>query len=183
MDDTYFMDLVTRLDAALCARDLWLVTAESCTGGMLSHVITNLAGVSRTFLGGIISYDNWLKQNLLGVQEITLINHGAVSPQTALEMARGAREASASPAFPLERLIGVSVTGIAGPGGGSAAKPLGLVWIGADSHWGSETLRYVASGDRLENKAQFTEQALLFLLRHLEKIPFPADAHGNGDAD
>ncbi len=170
MNSIPLADLVVDLDAQLASRGLWLVTAESCTGGMLSHVITNLPGVSRTFLGGVISYDNSLKQNLLGVREQTLIDFGAVSSQTALEMAKGVREAGSSPAFPVDRIIGVSVTGIAGPDGGSAAKPLGLVWIGVSSHWGSEALRYVGTGDRLENKTQFTEQALLFLLQHLQKI-------------
>jgi PncC family amidohydrolase len=171
MTDPKLLDLVRTIDQSLAERRLWLATAESCTGGLLSDVITDLPGVSRTFLGGVISYENWVKQKLLGVQESTLIQYGAVSRQTALEMARGAREACTAEDFPLERLVGVSVTGIAGPGGGSAAKPVGLVWIGVDSAWGSDSLRYLGGADRRENKRLFAEQALLFLLEHLVPIP------------
>jgi len=169
MNEAEQNNLVRKIDDILASKGLWLVVAESCTGGMLGHVISNLPGVSRTFLGGIISYDNRIKQKLLGVQELTLINHGAASAQTAHEMAHGVREACSSADIPPDRIIGVSVTGIAGPDGGSPAKPLGLVWIGVDSAGGSECLRYTGTGDRVENKRQFVEQALLFLLSHLEK--------------
>lgn len=173
MDELDQADLVRKIDASMIEKRLWLGVAESCTGGMLGHVITNLAGVSRTFLGGVISYDNWLKQKLLGVRESTLIQYGAVSSQTALEMAHGVRQAISSNTFPLHRIVGISVTGIAGPDGGSVSKPLGLVWIGFDSAWSSECLRYLGTGDRLENKQQFVDQALLFLLEQLETFPDP----------
>ena len=161
---------VVKIDRLLSRHNLWLTTAESCTGGMLSHVITNLPGVSRSYLGGVISYANDIKLKLLGVQTETLVSFGAVSAETAREMAHGVRIACASREIPVEKIVGVSITGIAGPGGGSPNKPVGLAWIGIDSNWGSECHHYVAKGDRLENKGQFVEQSLSHLLMHLEKI-------------
>lgn len=109
--------------AALRGRGLRLATAESCTGGYIGKRITEIAGSSEVYLGGVIAYDNGVKTKLLGVSEVTLAAHGAVSPEVAEEMARGAAEAAGAD-------IAVSTTGIAGPGGGSEAKPVGLVYIG-----------------------------------------------------
>ena len=116
-------DLVQRVATRLLAGHQVLVTAESCTGGWIGKVCTDLAGSSRWFRGGAIVYDNALKTALVGVRVPTLDRHGAVSAETVREMAAGA----------LERLgatIAVAVSGIAGPDGGTADKPVGTVWFG-----------------------------------------------------
>ena len=108
------------------AKKLTLATAESCTGGLVSKRITEIPGASEIFLCGLCTYSNEMKERLLGVSHQTLEQYGAVSEQTAREMARGVRLASGA-------AVGVSTTGIAGPGGGSAEKPVGLVYVGIDS--------------------------------------------------
>lgn len=113
-------------------------TAESCTGGLVSAAITDIPGASEVFLGGVCSYANDVKKKLLGVEERTLSDHGAVSPQTAEEMARGARKLTGAD-------IGVGITGIAGPGGGSAEKPVGLVYIAVSSDAHSEVNKLLLS--------------------------------------
>ena len=116
-------DLVQRLATRLLTGQQVLVTAESCTGGWIGKVCTDLAGSSRWFRGGAIVYDNALKRDLVGVRAETLDRHGAVSEETVREMAAGA----------LERLggtIAVAVSGIAGPDGGTPDKPVGTVWFG-----------------------------------------------------
>ena len=112
-----------RLGEMLTRRNLTLVTAESCTGGLIGHALTDVAGSSVYFLGGIIAYSNEAKMNLLHVPEQTLIDYGAVSEQVVLAMASGAREVFRAD-------LAVSVTGIAGPGGGTDEKPVGLTYIG-----------------------------------------------------
>ena len=102
---------------------LRLAVAESCSGGMLSHLLTRIPGSSEVFLGGVIAYSNDLKVRFLDVSRETLQREGAVSEQTALEMARGARRATGSD-------YAIAITGVAGPGGGSDEKPVGTVWIG-----------------------------------------------------
>ena len=104
-------------------KGLSIGTAESCTGGLIGGAITAIPGSSNCFKGGITAYDNAVKEGLLGVPKETLINHGAVSRQAAEAMASGALKT-------LGLDIAISVTGIAGPGGGSAEKPVGTVWIG-----------------------------------------------------
>ena len=137
----------------LLAQGLTLALAESCTGGLVSHRLTEVPGSSDYFRGAVVAYANETKEQLLGVRRGTLDTHGAVSTETALEMARGARRV-------LETDVGLSVTGIAGPGGGSEEKPVGTVcfaWArtgkGADnndssslSHLSSETCCF--DGDR-----------------------------------
>ena len=107
----------------LRGKNLRLATAESCTGGLIGKRITEIAGSSGVYLGGVVAYDNAVKINMLGVSPETLKNHGAVSEQTVIEMARGAAER-------LGADIGVATTGIAGPGGGTDEKPVGLVYVG-----------------------------------------------------
>jgi nicotinamide-nucleotide amidase len=121
-DDT-LLHLATRVGAHLTRLNLQLVTAESCTGGWIGKVLTDVAGSSRWYLGGAVAYSNALKQSQLGVLPATLAAHGAVSEATAREMAVGALHAFAGK-------IALSVTGIAGPEGGQAGKPVGTVWFG-----------------------------------------------------
>ena len=116
------------------AKKLTLAVAESCTGGVVSKRITEIPGASEIFLCGLCTYANEMKEKILGVSHQTLEQYGAVSEQTAREMARGVRLASGAS-------VGVSTTGIAGPGGGSAEKPVGLVYVGIDSESYSDVLR------------------------------------------
>jgi PncC family amidohydrolase len=157
---------ITRLEAQvgdlLRARQLRLATAESCTGGLIGHRLTNVAGSSDYYLGGIIAYANDVKMSQSGVKAETLRQYGAVSQETVLEMARGVREA-------LQADIGLSVSGIAGPGGGSPEKPVGLVWIGLSTPGYEQAWRYVWQGDRLQVKEQTAEQALRLLMEYLTK--------------
>lgn len=136
-----------------------LLVAESCTGGLISHLITNIPGSSEYYLGGLVTYDYLAKERLLGVHHQTLEKFGAVSEETALEMAAGARRLLSGD-YPIERSIGISATGIAGPGGATPDKPVGLVWIGMDTPRGSWGWKHIWDGNRLENKT-FTAQAAL----------------------
>jgi nicotinamide-nucleotide amidase len=104
-------------------RKIMLATAESCTGGMIASMLTDIEGCSAIFDRGFVTYSNAAKKDMLGVSQDTLDTHGAVSRETALEMAAGALERSSAG-------IAISVTGLAGPGGGSPEKPVGLVWFG-----------------------------------------------------
>ena len=107
----------------LIDKGLTISTAESCTGGLIGKRITDISGCSGCYFGGVVSYSNDVKHKVLGVGEKTLRDFGAVSPETAIEMARGVRKLTGSD-------IGISVTGVAGPGGGSEEKPVGTVYIG-----------------------------------------------------
>jgi nicotinamide-nucleotide amidase len=151
-------------------RELWLATAESCTGGLIGHLITNVAGSSSVYAGGVVAYANEAKMGLLGVPAGMLAMYGAVSRETALEMARGVRFALASEIDPA-KLVGVSVTGIAGPGGGSAEKPVGLTWIGLDAADFHGAWRFGWDGDRVANKQASAEEALRLLLEYLRREP------------
>lgn len=148
-------------------RGFKLVTAESCTGGLIGHRLTDVAGSSDYFLGSLVSYAYEAKQIWLDVSSETLIRYGAVSEETVLEMARGARR-SLSGMFPVEQLVGIAVSGIAGPGGGTPEKPVGLVWIGLSAPGIDRAWRYLWHGTRVENKEQSAEQALLLLLHFLQ---------------
>lgn len=152
---------------------LKLVVAESCTGGLVGHRLTNIAGSSEYYLGSITAYAYEAKERLLGVNHDTLLRYGAVSRETALEMARGARNALAGD-FTLEKIIGVSVTGIAGPGGGMPNKPVGLVWAGMSSPQGDWAWRYQWNGDRIQNK-ELSAQAALELIRDFLTGQLPSE--------
>jgi len=141
-------------------RGLRLAIAESCTGGLIGHRITNVPGSSTYYVGSVTAYAYEAKVRLLGVRWGTLEKYGAVSQETALEMARGVRRALAAD-------IGLAVTGIAGPGGGTPEKPVGLVWIGLNAAGYDEAWSYTWNGDRLQIKEQSAEQALNLLLNYL----------------
>ena len=134
-----------------------LATAESCTGGMIGAYITAVPGSSAVYKGGIISYTNEIKQNLLGVDKTLLEKEGAVSAPVAKAMAEGARRA-------LRADIAVSVTGLAGPGGDDYGNPVGTVYIGYADEKGEEVFRFLFSGDREAVRNQATEAALQILL-------------------
>ena len=138
-------------------------TAESCTGGLISAFITDIAGASAVFYGGIVSYDNSIKEKLLGVHAETLREKGAVSSETALEMSAGAVRA-------LGVDLAVSVTGIAGPGGGSDKKPVGLVYISVASQRGLSVTENHFSGDRESVRLQTVQKALSLLLAEAEQL-------------
>jgi nicotinamide-nucleotide amidase len=147
----------------LAQRGLTLAVAESCTGGLISHRITNVSGSSRYFLGGTTAYANEIKMKLLGVSPATLEAQGAVSAETVLQMARGVRQA-----FGVD--IGISTSGIAGPTGGTPDKPVGTTWIGFSSHEGEDARHFLFQGDRVSIKQQATEAALQLLADHLQVI-------------
>lgn len=136
--------------------------AESCTGGLCSHRVTNISGSSQTFLGSVVSYAESVKSSALGVSEKTLSRFGAVSPETAAEMSAGLAEK-------LEVDIAISVTGLAGPGGGSEEKPVGTACFGITCKGQTVTHQLQLFGDREQLKLRFSQAALFFLLEELEK--------------
>jgi nicotinamide-nucleotide amidase len=144
----------------LRVRSETLAVAESCTGGGLGSRITSVSGSSDVFLGGVISYSNELKRSLLGVSAETLDKLGAVSEECAREMAAGVRKATGAD-------WGVSVTGIAGPGGGTKDKPVGLVYIGLDGPHGSSVVRNEFIGDRDNVRERSIHAALAMLLKNV----------------
>jgi len=151
-------------------RALKLVTAESCTGGLIGHLLTNIPGSSDYYLGGAISYAYEAKTALLGVSPGLLAMFGAVSREAVLEMARGAREALAKE-HPLDGMVGLSVSGIAGPGGGTPDKPVGLTWIGLSAPEFQRAWQFVWSRDRVGNKTASAQEALQLLLEFLQGKP------------
>lgn len=134
-----------------------IATAESCTGGLMSDRITNIAGSSDYYLGSVVTYSNEAKTTLLGVRNETLISVGAVSEETAIEMAQGVRKL-------FQTDIGVSITGIAGPSGDTPNKPIGLTYIGLDFSGDIDVQKYIFSTDRRFNK-ELAAQAALNLVR------------------
>ena len=144
----------------LLERKWWIATAESCTGGLVAHTLTNIPGSSAYFRGGVVSYSNEVKMKVLGVKRETLEQYGAVSEQTAREMAEGVKNL-------MEVDVAVATTGIAGPGGGTPEKPVGLVYIGLATPEGVEVKRFLFNGDRLYNKEQFCNAALNMVLEYL----------------
>jgi PncC family amidohydrolase len=137
-----------------------VVSAESCTGGLVGHALTEIPGSSDWFLGGVIAYANDIKMGILGVPGETLEAHGAVSAQTAVAMAEGARRL-------LGADIAVSVTGIAGPAGGSAAKPVGLTYVAVADARGHEVRRFLWPFDRSGNKRASASAAVTLVIDRL----------------
>ncbi|MEM9953432.1 MAG: CinA family protein [Chloroflexota bacterium] len=137
----------------LKAEGLTISAAESCTGGLLLSTLTDISGSSAYVMGGVVTYSNEAKQQLVNVQEATLIEHGAVSEATAREMVVGVCQL-------FDTDLGISITGIAGPGGGTPEKPVGLVYIGIQYREQIAVRRFVWDGNRIENKIHSVNMAL-----------------------
>ena len=156
------MTVEEEIGTLLVAQNLTLATAESCTGGLLGHCITNVSGSSAYYLGGFVAYADEAKETLLDVRHKTLLAHGTVSEETAREMARGARQR-------LGADVALAITGIAGPTGGTPDKPVGLVYMALTAGDVEQSQRHVWQGDRLGNKEQSAEAALRLLLACLRE--------------
>lgn len=145
----------------ICRARGWRVAvAESCTGGLLGERLTNIPGASDTFLGGVIAYDNAVKEGLLDVPRAELVAHGAVSESVAAAMAAGARKSTGAD-------VGLAITGIAGPDGGTPEKPVGTVWVAVDTPLGGKTYGGRLIGDRSEIRYRATQSVLDLLRRTL----------------
>ena len=155
--------LAARLGAALRAAGKTIACAESCTGGLVTSRLTDIPGSSDYVMGFIVSYTNDIKERLVGVRHETLAAHGAVSPETAREMADGIRRV-------IRTDLGLGITGIAGPGGGTAAKPVGLVYIAVSSEKGTRVTENHFSGTRTEVKQQTSDAALALALDALTEV-------------
>jgi PncC family amidohydrolase len=164
---------LAHLSTALLERGLTICTAESCTGGLVAHWLTDVPGSSAYLVGGIVAYDNRIKQGVLRVSERTLLDYGAVSEQTAAEMARNARDL-------FQADYAISVTGIAGPGGGTAEKPVGLTFIGLAGPDGLLVVeRHIWQGDRAANKAASAAAVLRLAFKHIAENPGGATGNLN----
>jgi nicotinamide-nucleotide amidase len=159
--DDRLVALAERLFVVCVDRGLTVATAESCTGGLVAHTITEVAGSSAYFLGGFVTYADDVKRDQLGVPAELLAAHGAVSAQVARAMAEGARAR-------LGTTVAVSITGIAGPGGGSDEKPVGLTYVAVADQAGADVRRYLWSGDRSANKRDSAAAVLELLLERLD---------------
>jgi PncC family amidohydrolase len=160
--------LAERLQAVCLGRSLTLAVAESCTGGLVADAITDVPGSSGYFLGGIVSYSDAPKERLLDVPPEIIVAHGAVSAQVARAMAEGALAR-------FDAGIAASVTGIAGPDGGSDAKPVGLTYVAVADEAGVDVRRFLWSGDRVANKRSSAEAVLELLV---ERVSSAAPAGG-----
>ncbi|MFN8425539.1 MAG: CinA family protein [Anaerolineales bacterium] len=153
--------LETQMGILLHERGLKIAFAESCTGGLVGNRVTNVPGSSEYFLGSLVAYAYEAKANLLGVSWDTLNTRGAVSRETVLEMARGARTA-------FQADIAVSISGIAGPGGGTPSKPVGTVWLALAASDGERAREFHFLGNREQVKAASADAALQFVLDYLD---------------
>ncbi len=160
MPDDRSSALAARLQAACLRAGAHLATVESCTGGLVGHAITSIPGSSGYYLGGLITYADHVKQDLAGVPPEVLAAHGAVSAQVAIAMAEGARAR-------LGADIAVSVTGVAGPDGGSEAKPVGLTYVGVADARGTDVRRHSWTGDRAANQLESAVAALQLALERV----------------
>jgi len=167
-EDTRLPHLTARLQQVAFDRGVSVGTAESCTGGLIGHSITANPGSSRFYRGGVISYSDDVKGVLLDVSPLALERHGAVSAQVAVAMAEGIRERIGCD-------YGVAVTGVAGPDGGSAAKPVGLTYVAVAGPDGHQVRRHAWDGDRSTNKVRSAEAALDLLIDVIGAAD-PADA-------
>jgi PncC family amidohydrolase len=156
-------DLAERLQGVCLARGLTVATAESCTGGLVTDAITDVPGSSGYLLGGVIAYADRVKERQLGVPAQVIAAHGAVSVHVARAMAVGARER-------LGADLAIAVTGIAGPHGGTPAKPVGLTYVAVAGPAGIEVRRFAWTGDRAANKRDSARAALELLLAAAEAL-------------
>ena len=154
--------LEERLVAVLTQKGLTITTAESCTGGLIAGTLVNVAGASEVLNEGYVTYSNEAKERLLGVSHETLEQFGAVSAQTAREMALGAARAAKAD-------VALSSTGIAGPGGGTPEKPVGLIYVGCTVGKRTRVEKCLFTGNRMENRLATVEKALSMALEELEK--------------
>lgn len=154
--------LKQKLFVLLQENNLTISTAESCTGGMIGACLTSISGISSYYGYGFVTYSNEAKNRLIGVKEDTLLSCGAVSSNVALEMAEGALKVSGAD-------IAVSATGIAGPGGGTKEKPVGLVYIGFASKTKRDFKKLNLSGDREEVRLATVKNVLEMIIKHIEK--------------
>ena len=152
-----------RIEKKMAGLGLTVSVAESITGGLIGSRLTDVAGSSLYFLGGVVAYSNDAKVKLLGVRQETLARHGAVSEQTAREMAEGVRQCFGTD-------IGLAVSGIAGPGGATKDKPVGLMWLALNAKGGTLSRSVRLSGDRLQNKAGAAGQVLALLEEYLDPL-------------
>jgi nicotinamide-nucleotide amidase len=152
------MTTAEKLVKVLSEKKMTCATAESCTGGGVGYAITSVSGASAVFWGGVISYDNSVKHGSLGVPVEILKTKGAVSPECASAMADGVRQRMGTD-------LAVSITGIAGPGGGTTEKPVGLVWFGVASKADVRAEKMIFSGDRDAVRSSAIEHALQLLLK------------------
>lgn len=160
MTDETLVELARRLFDVCVERGLTVATAESCTGGLVAHSITEIAGSSTYYLGGFVTYADDVKRDQLGVGADLLAAHGAVSAQVARAMAEGARTRIGTD-------LAVAITGIAGPGGGSDEKPVGLTYVAVADGTGVDVRRHLWPGDRSANKRDSAVAALELLLDRL----------------
>lgn len=156
------VDLARRLQVACVAGGRTVAVAESCTGGLVTHVLTEVPGSSEYLLGGAVTYSDAAKHAMLGVPLDAMRAHGAVSAQVATAMAEGVRARFGSD-------VSAAVTGIAGPGGGTDAKPVGLTYVAVAGARGHDVRRFVWSGDRSANKRRSADALLRLLLDRVEE--------------
>lgn len=159
MRDEVLRSLAERLQGICLDRRLTVALAESCTGGLVAAAVTEIPGSSGYFLGGIVSYADAAKRELLGVPATALDQHGAVSAQVAIAMAHGARSRFGTD-------LAASVTGVAGPDGGTVAKPVGLTYAGVAGAAGDEVRRFLWAGDRESNRRDSALAVLELLIEH-----------------
>jgi PncC family amidohydrolase len=162
MTDESLSKLAERLQGICLGRHLTVAAAESCTGGLIAETITRVPGSSGYFLGGVVPYANAAKVALLGVPAAVIEHHGAVSAQVARAMASAARERFGAS-------LGVSVTGIAGPDGGTDAKPIGLTYVGLADAGAVEVRRFTWGGDRDANRRDSAAAALAWLVERASR--------------
>ena len=155
-------EFINKISNLFKQKNLKLATAESCTGGLIAHTITNISGSSEFFDRGVVSYSNESKMELLDVSEDLLIKYGAVSKEVADAMANGIRTKSKVD-------IGISTTGVAGPTGGTKEKPVGLVYIAVSTKDDTRVEKFLFTGNRLQNKENTCESALEMLLDILNR--------------
>lgn len=167
MADDPLVAIAARLQERCLARGLRLATVKSCTGGLVGHLITENPGSSAFYVGGFVTYSDELKREQVDVPAEVLAAHGAVSAQTAVAMAAGGRARTGAD-------LGAAVTGIAGPDGGTAQKPVGLTYIAVADSDGATVRRHVWSGTRTDNKRASAEALLELILERIDATADPA---------